>query len=261
MSRGRNRESAWNFAAEANPGMRQAGGRPSAQWARGGVRVGCVWAVLSLALLAQKAGLPPEAGSIVAVGDGGAVVYTNVQEPETSPRPVTVRRPRTTARVPAAIGRILDQTAQRYDLDPRLVREVARQESDFDAASISGKGAMGLMQLMPETARELGVRHPFNPTENADGGARYLKTLLGRFGGDIPLTLAAYNAGPGSVERYGNRIPPFAETQAYVKTITRRLRSGPPSARPAPGAHAAPAPPVVLEGRDRQGNPVFSNLP
>jgi soluble lytic murein transglycosylase-like protein len=97
-----------------------------------------------------------------------------------------------------------------------------RAESGFNRTAISVKGATGLMQLMPETATRFGVKNIFDPRENVLGGSRYLRWLLERFSGDVRLALAGYNAGEGSVEFYGNRIPPFLETQNYVRTIYAR---------------------------------------
>ncbi|HZT72321.1 MAG TPA: lytic transglycosylase domain-containing protein [Terriglobales bacterium] len=150
---------------------------------------------------------------------------------------------------------MLDAAARRYRLDPRLVREVAWQESGFDPRSVSDKGAMGVMQLMPETARILGVTDPFDPRQNIDGGTRYLRDLLHLYRGDIRLSLAAYNAGPAVVAHYGNRIPPFNETRDYVRVITRRLRAdGVRVARPARSEA------IVLTGRDATGALVYSDV-
>jgi soluble lytic murein transglycosylase-like protein len=103
-------------------------------------------------------------------------------------------------------------------LDPALLYAVITQESGGNPGEVSSKGAKGLMQLMDGTARELGVGNSFDPRQNILGGARYLRQMLDRFGGDLRLALAAYNAGPGAVERHG-AVPPFAETQQYVNRV------------------------------------------
>jgi soluble lytic murein transglycosylase-like protein len=114
-------------------------------------------------------------------------------------------------------------TAQRHRVDAGLVRAVIDVESGFRPRAVSPKGAMGLMQLMPTTAAELGVTDPFDPEQNVDGGVRYLRALLTRYGGDQRLALAAYNAGAAAVERHGG-IPPYSETRAYVKKVLARCR-------------------------------------
>ena len=110
----------------------------------------------------------------------------------------------------------------RNGIDPLLLYSIMHQESSFKSHAISPKGARGLMQLMPGTAMRFGVTNIFDPRQNIEGGARYVRFLLDRFEGDVNLTLAGYNAGEGAVEKYGWRVPPYAETQEYVRRISRR---------------------------------------
>ena len=119
------------------------------------------------------------------------------------------------------IEKNIHAAARKYDLSPELLRGVIRAESNFEVRAVSHAGAQGLMQLMPETARELGVDNPFDIDQNIDGGARYLRKMLDKFGGDIKLALAAYNAGPRAVEKYGGQIPPYRETEQYVNRVLR----------------------------------------
>lgn len=114
---------------------------------------------------------------------------------------------------------MLIQQARRYNVDPALVLAVIHVESGYDAEAISKAGAVGLMQLMPATAKRYGVIDRKNPRQNAAAGAQYLSDLLKLFGFDIKLALAAYNAGEGAVKKYGNQIPPYPETQKYVKRV------------------------------------------
>lgn len=123
-----------------------------------------------------------------------------------------------------SIDKYINFAGARYNIDPRLLRAVIRAESGFDARATSNKGALGLMQLMPDTARELRVLNPMNPWENIDGGARYLRQMLDTFNGNLRLSLAAYNAGPGAVKRAGG-IPSYPETQNYVRTVLRHYQS------------------------------------
>ena len=123
---------------------------------------------------------------------------------------------------PAAPGTpydaLVSRAATNYQLSPALLHAVIHAESNGDPNIVSGKGAMGLMQLMPGTASALGVSNPFDPAQNIDGGARYLRQMLDRFGGDEHLALAAYNAGPAAVQHYSG-VPPYAETQQYVTRV------------------------------------------
>lgn len=123
----------------------------------------------------------------------------------------------------------INEHSQRMGVSADLVRAVIQVESAFNPSAVSTKGAMGLMQLMPATARELGVANPFEPDQNIRGGVTYLKRLLDRYNQNVELALAAYNAGMGNVEKYGD-VPPFKETQNYVKKITGAAPAAPPSA-------------------------------
>ena len=111
------------------------------------------------------------------------------------------------------------RAAKQHDVDPDLVKAVIKVESNFNSSAISRKGAMGIMQLMPDTAEGYSVDNPFNPKENIDGGTKYLKKLIEMFGGDLKLALAAYNAGENAVIKYGFRIPPYNETIDYVEKV------------------------------------------
>jgi soluble lytic murein transglycosylase-like protein len=163
-------------------------------------------------------------------GDGRFKVYL-----KTPARPAT---PRTGApvmpsdRSPERYARYSEwirQAATLYQIPEQLVRAVIKCESDYDPRALSPAGAIGLMQLIPETALRMQVRDPWDPRENIFGGTRYLRVLANMFNGDLELTIAAYNAGEGAVTRYGG-IPPYAETQAYVVNVVsyyRRYRANP----------------------------------
>ena len=139
----------------------------------------------------------------------------------------------------------IDAAAQRHGLDPALLKALIKQESNFDPNAGSSAGAQGLTQLMPGTARSLGVTNPLDPAQAIEGGAKYLKQMLDRFGGDVEKALAGYNAGPGAVARFGG-VPPYAETQNYVKKVTAyaeqyRASAAPPVAAPASPVASSPS--------------------
>ena len=120
---------------------------------------------------------------------------------------------------------IIERAARAQAMHPELVRAVIVVESAFNPHAVSPRGAKGLMQLRPATARRYGVSDPFDPEQNITAGAHYLRDLLSRYGNNLELALAAYNAGEDAVERYGNTVPPFAETRQYVPTVLRIYHS------------------------------------
>jgi soluble lytic murein transglycosylase-like protein len=142
-----------------------------------------------------------------------------------STEPVLVTKP-TSRNYSDNYDALIVQHAQAQNLRPDLVRAVVQVESGYNPRAVSSKGAMGLMQLMPATARQLGVRTPFDPEENIRGGTTYLRQLLERFDGNEELALAAYNAGPVAVDRYGNQIPPYRETRDYVRKVRTQTTVG-----------------------------------
>jgi hypothetical protein len=120
------------------------------------------------------------------------------------------------------IPKLVEATAKKYDVDPLLVHSVIQVESGYNTHAVSPKGAQGVMQLMPGTARRFGVSNSFDPKENIEGGVRYLKYLQTLFPDDLRLAIAAYNAGEGAVWKYNNQIPPYRETEQYVQLVNQR---------------------------------------
>lgn len=162
-----------------------------------------------------------------------------------------------------AFDTIIYEAATLHGLDPCLIVSVMRAESGFNRMAVSPKGASGLMQLMPATAERFGVKNIFDPRENILAGSKYLRWLLERFDGDVRLALAGYNAGEGAVEFYGNRIPPFLETQNYVRTIYMRysgLHLGTSTPQPATVAsQPAVAAPKAIEPA-KEINPSYNQI-
>lgn len=176
--------------------------------------------------------------------DGGAVQTFAVA------RATGVKVTRPSDHKSARFDPLIDEHAAAAGVSADLVRAVIQVESAFNPLALSPKGAMGLMQLMPATASALGVVNPFDPAQNIGGGVRYLKSLLARYDDKVELALAAYNAGPGAVDRYGQQVPPYRETRDYVQKITKGRRGS-------AGSTAAAKPPTriykwveVVDGRE-----------
>jgi len=184
--------------------------------------------VLGMTLLIPLNG---PAAELYTFQDGsGPAYYTNVPGPgrskyRPSARKMQPRKKLTISRKAGDVSsndpdytEVITSACERFAVDPHLVQAVIKAESNFDPEAVSNKGAIGLMQLMPDTAREMGVSDPFDPVENIHGGVGYLSQLLNSLNGDVSLALAAYNAGPKRVMSY-NGIPPFRETVNYIKRV------------------------------------------
>lgn len=149
----------------------------------------------------------------------GSVAKTDKTAKATRTRRAVTAHRNVTQRINAGV----DEAAAKYELPPNLIHAVIRAESNYQVRAVSPAGAKGLMQLMPSTAKELGVRNSFNIEQNIDGGAKYLHNMLARYDGDLKLALSAYNAGPGNVDKYNGQVP-FAETRTYVERVLRYAR-------------------------------------
>jgi len=212
--------------------------------------------VAAFAVLLATAGAagPATAQVFRFVGPGGTVHFTNAptdpryrREGLTSNTPIVlIARP--VVRAPL-YEREISEAAERYGIPEPLIRAVIRAESGFNPRAVSRKGARGLMQLMPETAAILGVRDSFNPRQNIDAGVRHLRGLKERFGDDLRIVLAAYNAGEQAVLAYGG-MPPYPETREYVSRVLDFY-----------GGAAATLPRSTFRTIDRNGTVVYTNLP
>lgn len=191
----------------------------------------CTGMALCLAGVAAAASLPkhspPHVRSVVRADAHGRLVRTVVVTPRIQPKGSNaVERSADAASSSqlefAEVPYLVEEAAKRHDVDPLLVHSVIQVESNYNPYAVSPKGAQGLMQLMPATARRFGVRNSFDVKENIEGGVRYLKYLGTLFPEDPRLTIAAYNAGEGAVWKYGNSIPPYRETEQYVDRVGRK---------------------------------------
>jgi len=189
--------------------------------------------VLASTVMLLGLGIAPACGDIYRYVDANGVVhFTNA--PQLTSRPAKQSwafyrkemRPRQAGNSSVADGRtfttLIRENARTYRLEEALVKAVIKAESNYNPQSQSNKGAQGLMQLIPETARLVNVSNPFDPAENIRGGSNYLRLMLDQFSGNLDLALAAYNAGPNAVIRHGG-IPPYAETKQYVQRVRRYL--------------------------------------
>jgi soluble lytic murein transglycosylase-like protein len=170
---------------------------------------------------------PPNAAAMRAARSAAAEVnqYVGRESNQSANAKIVAANFSNTLTTATDIDSAIEQAAARHNVDPNLVRAVVKVESNFNPNALSRKGAMGLMQLMPSTARQLNVKNPFDPEQNVDAGVRHLKRLLESYRGDIKLTLAAYNAGAGAVAR-SSGVPRYAETQNYVRRITNLYYGG-----------------------------------
>ena len=188
----------------------------------------------------------------------GVLYVKNVEPPQPQPaasQPSSPPGEAVAAKTAAPYRGLIRAAAARHGLASELVEAVIRVESNFEPRAVSSKGARGLMQLMPKTARLLGVRNVFDARQNIEGGARHLRNLVDRYNGNLTLALAAYNAGAEAVARHGG-IPPYAETRAYVARVLKLLqRTGLPASAEAAEARTL----YCYEAAD--GRAVYSNLP
>ena len=186
--------------------------------------VGRIPAILSISAALLLSALPSRADVYQYIDANGTISLTNVPN-DPRYRRVIAELPRSRAVISdGELEPVIARHSRAHRLHPALIRAVIKTESDFDPLAVSRAGAVGLMQLMPQTAVRLDVRDSYNPDENIGGGTKYLRQLLDRFNGNLPLALAAYNAGEHVVERYQG-LPPIPETRQYVKKVLRYYRN------------------------------------
>jgi soluble lytic murein transglycosylase len=194
---------------------------------RYGISSACFLVVFSIAFL-FSAPLTVHADIYMYIDENGVMHFTNA--PTASDRDYKVylrevRRNSSNFHTTDKYDELITTASERYGVDSRLVKAIIKAESDFNPRAVSKKGAMGLMQIMPENFQHLDIQNPFDPKENIMGGTRYFKYLYDRFEGKLTLSLAAYNAGPTTVDNYNKTIPPYRETEQYVRRVLRYYRN------------------------------------
>lgn len=213
--------------------------------------------VVITAVILLSMSVPSQAQIASYVDEHGKVVYVNGDSPRRKDgSTISSTPPAQTANAPGDhLDQIVQQAAERHNLDPALVKAVISTESGWNPTAISRKGAVGLMQLIPETAERFGVGNAFDPVQNVEGGTSYLKALLDHYNGDLTKSLAAYNAGERAVDQSGG-IPAFPETERYVQKVTDAYFR--PSSGRDPSLWSKPKAPIRQE-TDSNGRIIFTN--
>jgi soluble lytic murein transglycosylase-like protein len=183
------------------------------------------------------------------IDESGVLIFTDVPDDSSAEVFASDRKVATKPAHKKSYDKIIDSKANKYSVDPSLIKAVIKVESGFNERAVSRKGAKGLMQLMPATAREMGVFNLFNPEDNIEAGTRYLRYLLEKFDGDLKLALAAYNAGPTSVKKHGT-VPPIKETKRYLKKVFRYYGKD---------THNAPASNTIYKIELKDGTTIFTD--
>ena len=183
--------------------------------------LGLLTAAVMMVLLSSE---PLRADIYMYVDRDGVVHFTNAPTASENDYRVYVKEKKVYSSQiysPQSFEDYIRQASDRYGIDFPLLKAIIKAESDFNPRAVSKKGAMGLMQIMPENIKAMNIDNPFDPLENILGGARYFREMLDRFEGQLSLSLAAYNAGPTAVERYNNQIPPYKETENYIERVLK----------------------------------------
>lgn len=198
--------------------------------------------------------VPAQAQIASYVNEQGRLIYINANPPASRTRPGSGRNQPAAVDPPPRLAKVVDKVAERNHMDPALVQAVIQTESDWNPYAVSPKGAYGLMQLMPSTAERFGVGDVFDPVENIEGGTKYLRELLDRYHGNLKDSLAAYNAGPDAVDRFGG-VPAYPETRSYVRKVTDTYFQSDPG-HSSTGEHHRY---MIREVKGRDGRIIFTN--